>query len=82
MDQVRVVKGREIKAKKGGRTETSRGNVGCNHNGRSARLELLENPVSLLLLLVSVDSKRRPSAAKRKTKRRSDTATGWARAKK
>lgn len=35
--------------------------ISGNHDGRSARLELSKNPISLLLLLVSVNGKRGPS---------------------
>ena len=43
------------------RVKSALTDVGGNHDGRSARLELSEDPVSLLLLLVSVDRERGPA---------------------
>jgi hypothetical protein len=37
-------------------TNTTGSHIGGNHDGALAGLELVENPVALLLLLVAVDS--------------------------
>ncbi len=42
-------------------TETTRCYSGSNHDGAAARLEFGENPVTLLLLLVTVDGECRPA---------------------
>lgn len=39
----------------GGHTNTARRNVGSNHDGALSSLELIEDPIALVLLLVTVD---------------------------
>ena len=43
------------------RTETTRRHVCRNHDRAATRLELVQHPVPLLLLLVTVDGQRRPA---------------------
>lgn len=42
-------------------TDTTRSHISGNHDGALALLEFVENPVTLLLLLVTVDGKSRPA---------------------
>ena len=51
--------------RKRGRTESTRRDVGGDHDGRPAALELGEYPITLLLLLVTVNGERRPSVLAR-----------------
>jgi hypothetical protein len=37
-------------------TDTTRSHVGGHHDGTLARLELVQDPITLVLLLVTVDS--------------------------
>lgn len=51
--------GRGVKRGKGKKrcnhTDTTRSHVGGNHDGALAHFEFVENPITLVLLLVSVD---------------------------
>ncbi len=46
----------------GRHTDTTRRNVGGDHDGALASLELVQDPVTLVLLLVAVDGWRKLSA--------------------
>ena len=39
----------------GGHTDTARRNVGGNHDGALSSLELIQDPITLVLLFVTVD---------------------------
>ena len=42
-------------------TNTTRGNVGSNHDGALSGLELVQDPITLSLLLVTVNGETRPT---------------------
>lgn len=50
-------RGREVRMGVGvcNHTNTTRSHIGSNHDGALARLELVQNPITLVLLLVTVD---------------------------